>query len=105
MSTFSESWYRIADQRAALRPHVQVRRQYYRGELWFVLQDPINNQFFRLRAAAYDFIGRLSLDKPIGKAWEECLAKHPDDAPGQEDRASARTTLPSELASLRFAAG
>ncbi|HEY9174616.1 MAG TPA: site-2 protease family protein [Verrucomicrobiae bacterium] len=83
--TFSESWYRIADQRAALRPHVQVRRQYYRGELWYVLQDPINNQFFRLRAAAYDFIGRLSLDKPIGKAWEECLAKHPDDAPGQED--------------------
>ncbi len=84
-STFSESWYRIAEQRAALRPHVQVRRQYYRGELWYVLQDPINNQFFRLRAAAYDFIGRLSLDKPIGRAWEECLAKHPDDAPGQED--------------------
>jgi len=83
--TFSESWYRIADQHAALRPHVRVRRQYYRGELWHVLQDPINNQFFRLRAAAYDFIGRLRLNKTIGQAWEECLAANPDTAPGQED--------------------
>lgn len=84
-STFSESWYRIADQHAALRPHVRVRRQFYRGELWHVLQDPINNQFFRLRAAAYDFVGRLRLNKTIGQAWEECLAAHPDSAPGQED--------------------
>jgi len=83
--TFSESWYRIADQHAALRPHVRVRRQFYRGELWHVLQDPINNQFFRLRAAAYDFIARLRLNKTIGQAWEECLAANPDSAPGQED--------------------
>ena len=83
--TFSESWYRIAEQHAALRPHVRVRRQFYRGELWHVLQDPINNQFFRLRRAAYDFIARLRLNKTIGQAWEECLAANPDSAPGQED--------------------
>jgi putative peptide zinc metalloprotease protein len=53
--------------------------------LWHVLQDPINNQFFRLRAAAYDFIARLRLNKTIGQAWEECLAANPDSAPGQED--------------------
>jgi putative peptide zinc metalloprotease protein len=83
--TFSESWYRIADQHAALRPHVRVRRQFYRGELWHVLQDPINNQFFRLRAAAYDFVARLRLNKTISQAWEECLAANPESAPGQED--------------------
>ena len=48
--TFSESWYRVAELRLALRPQVKVHRQYYRGEKWFVLQDPFNNQFFRLRA-------------------------------------------------------
>jgi len=63
--TFSESWYRIADQHASIRPHVQVRRQFYRGERWYVLHDPINNQFFRLRAAAYDFVARLRLNRTI----------------------------------------
>jgi putative peptide zinc metalloprotease protein len=83
--TFSESWYRIADQHAALRPHVHIRRQMYRGERWYVLQDPINNQFFRLRPSAYDFVARLRMDRTIEQVWEECLAAHPDDAPGQED--------------------
>jgi putative peptide zinc metalloprotease protein len=83
--TFSESWYRIADQHAALRPHVQVRRQFFRGERWYVLQDPINNQFFRLRPTAYDFIARLRLDRSIEQAWRACATAHPEDAPGQED--------------------
>ena len=47
--TFSESWFRIANQRISLRPHVEVRRQRFRGERWFVLEDPFNNQFFRVR--------------------------------------------------------
>src|SRR6266511_413595 len=51
--TFSESWYRIADRHAALRPHLNVRRQYYRGERWHVIQDPINNQLIRLLAQLY----------------------------------------------------
>ena len=83
--TYSESWYRIADQHVALRPHLNVRRQFYRGERWYVVHDPINNQFFRLRAAAYDFVSRLRLDRPIEQAWKDCLAAHPEDAPGQED--------------------
>lgn len=83
--TFSESWYRIADQRVALRPHLNVRRQFYRGARWHVVHDPVNNQFFRLRAPAYDFISRLRLDRTIGEAWRDCLEAHPNDAPGQED--------------------
>jgi putative peptide zinc metalloprotease protein len=83
--TFSESWYRIADQHAALRPHVTVRRQFYRGERWYVLRDPMNNQFFRLRPAAYDFVARLRLDSTIEQAWKACLDANPNEAPGQED--------------------
>lgn len=83
--TFSESWYRIADQRAALRPHVRVRRQFYRGERWYLLHDPLNNQFFRLRPAAYNFVARLRLDRTIEQAWRDCLAAQPEEAPGQED--------------------
>ncbi|MEA3210395.1 MAG: putative peptide zinc metalloprotease protein [Chthoniobacter sp.] len=83
--TFSESWYRIAHQRVALRPHVRVRRQYFRGERYYVLQDPFNNQFFRLRPAAYEFVARLRLERPVESVWQECLEASPEEAPGQED--------------------
>src|SRR6185503_6437894 len=83
--TFSESWYRIAGQRVALRPHVRIHRQFFRGERCHVLHDPFNNQFFRLRAAAYEFVARLRLDSTVEEAWQECMAANPDEAPGQED--------------------
>jgi putative peptide zinc metalloprotease protein len=83
--TFSESWYRIADQRIHLRTGVRVRRQFFRGELWFVLEDPFNNQFFRLRPAAHDFIIRLRRDRTVQEVWQECLERNPDETPGQEE--------------------
>lgn len=84
-STFSESWFRIAQQRIALRAHVKVRRQFFRGERWYVLQDPFNNQFFRLRPPAYDFVVRLSLDRTLDAVWNECFEADPEHAPGQEE--------------------
>lgn len=83
-STFSESWYRIANQRLWLRPGVKARRQNYRGERWIVLENPFSNQFFRLRPAAYEFIARLRPDRTVQEVWQECLNRFPDDAPGQE---------------------
>ena len=81
--TFSDSWYRIAGGRVALRPHVQVRRQFFRGERYYVLHDPLNNQFFRLRPEAYAFVARLRLDRSIEEVWHECMEAHPEEAPGQ----------------------
>lgn len=83
-STFSESWYRIAKQKISLRPSVRVRRQNFRGERWYVLENPFSNQFFRLRPAAYEFVARLRSDRTVEEVWTECLERFPDDAPGQE---------------------
>jgi len=82
--TFSESWYRVAGQRICLRPGVRVRRQFYRGERWVVLENPFSNQFFRLRPEAYDFVARLRPDRTVEEAWKECLEHFPETAPGQE---------------------
>lgn len=82
--TFSESWYRIANQRIALRPGIQVRRQSFRGERWIVIENPLSNQFYRLRPEAYEFVARLRPDKTVEEVWRECLARFPDTAPGQE---------------------
>lgn len=83
-STFSESWYRVANQRICLRPGIIARRQNYRGERWIVLENPFSNQFFRLRPEAYEFVARLRPERTVEQAWEECLTRHPDSAPGQE---------------------
>ena len=83
-STFSESWYRVAAQRIALRAGVVTRRQNYRGERWIVLENPFSNQFFRLRPEAFEFVARLRPDRTVEEVWRECLERFPDHAPGQE---------------------
>lgn len=83
--TFSESWHRVAHLHMSIRPTVDVRKQYFRGELWYILQDPFNNQFFRLRPEGYAFVSRLQPDRSVEEVWEECLTLFPDTAPGQED--------------------
>jgi putative peptide zinc metalloprotease protein len=84
LPTFSESWYRIATLRVHLRPDVIVRRQLYRGERWIVLQNPFSSRYFRLRPAAYEFVARLRPARTVQEVWQECVARFPDDAPGQE---------------------
>ena len=82
---FHESWYRIADQRLCLRASVKVRRQLYRGSRWYVLNDPFNNQFYRLRPEAYDFVSRLSTSRTVESVWKETTEMDPENAPGQEE--------------------
>ena len=82
--TFSESWYRVANQKLCLRPVVRVRRQNFRGERWIVLENPFNNQYFRLRPAAYEFVSRLRPDRTVEEVWQQCLERFPDTAPSQE---------------------
>ena len=91
--TFSESWHRVAELKMRLKPTVETWKQFFRGEEWHVLHDPFNNQFFRLRPAAYEFVSRLRSTKIVEEVWKECLAKFPDDAPGQEDVIQLLTQL------------
>jgi len=83
--TFSESWHRVAGLRITLRPTVKVRKQFFRGEQWYVIHDPFNNQFFRLRPEAHEFVSRLRPDRTVEEVWNECVERVPDHAPGQED--------------------
>jgi putative peptide zinc metalloprotease protein len=84
-ATFSESWHRVAELRVSLRKALPIRKQMFRGETWYVLEDLFNNQYFRFRPEAYEFIARLKGDRTVARVWEECLAHNPDGAPGQSD--------------------
>ena len=81
--TFSESWYRVAQLRPRLRSACQVHRQHFRGHVWHVVQDPANNQFFRLNEEAYRFVALLDGRRTIAEVWKICNAIAGDAAPTQ----------------------
>ncbi len=83
--TFSESWHRVAKETVYLRATVRVGRQTFRGERWMVIEDPVDNKFFRVRPVAWEFLARLSPSRTVGQAWEEVLRLFPEEAPGQSE--------------------
>jgi len=72
---------------------VKVHRQLYRGKPWYVLQDPYNNQFFRIPPKTYRFVAQLVIDQDIEKIWQTSLINFPDDTPGQQDVIQVLTQL------------
>src|SRR5689334_12585212 len=48
----STSWYRVAERRPALRSHARLSRHRYRGEVWYLLQDPASSRVHRFTPAA-----------------------------------------------------
>ncbi len=82
---FSESWHRIAGQRTQLRPSVDIRRQQYRGELWYVVSDTFTNTFYRIRPGARRFLLHLTGRLTVEEAWRRCLREDPIAAPGQSE--------------------
>ena len=83
--TFSESWYRVADLKARLRPSTQVSRQFYRGDRWYVVRDPAGNQFHRLSAPAWRFVGLLDGTRTVAECWELVGGQLADEAPTQPE--------------------
>src|SRR3982751_5555824 len=83
--TFSESWYRVADLRAKLRPSAQISRQHYRGERWYVVRDPAGNQYHRLSDPAYRFVGLLDGSRTVEEAWDLAGGQLADDSPTQPE--------------------
>ena len=77
----------------ALRPTVRTRKQWYRGECWYVLHDPFSNNFFRIRSQGYQFLSRLRPDKSVEQVWEECMVLDADGTPGQVEVIQLLTQL------------
>ncbi|MCB1090477.1 MAG: peptidase M50, partial [Verrucomicrobiae bacterium] len=81
--TFDDAWHQVSHLKVALRAGVKVRRQHFRGERWYVIEDPFANQFYRVRPAAYRFVIRLNRSRTVDDVWTERLEADGDEAPGQ----------------------
>ncbi len=84
-SLFSPSWYRVARLTPSLRSHAQIHRQDYRGETWYVLQDPTSERYHRFSPAAYFVIGLMDGNRPVQEIWDVALRKLGDDAISQDE--------------------
>ncbi len=81
--TFHEAWYRVADLHPRLSSGVRVYRQHFRGQMWYVLENPSNNQYSRISDEAYRFIGMLDGRRTVSEVWRICNEQLADSAPTQ----------------------
>lgn len=82
---FSDSWHLISGQKFSLRPEIRIRRQTYRGRLWYVLGDPYAHRFFRVSPETYRLLERLEGKSTVESAWLDVVSSFPDEAPGQQE--------------------
>jgi putative peptide zinc metalloprotease protein len=80
---FSSSWYRVASLMPRLRTHAKLHRHRYRGQIWYVLQDPSNERFHRFAPAVFSFIGLMDGRRSVQEIWELSSSRLGDDAPTQ----------------------
>ncbi len=84
-SPYSASWYRVAGLNPRLRSHVQIHRQQFRGEVWYVLQDHASGRFNQFTPAAYLMIGLMDGKNTVQEIWEMAAERLGDDLPSQDE--------------------
>jgi putative peptide zinc metalloprotease protein len=81
----STSWYRVADRRPRLRSHARLHRHRYRGELWYLLQDPASSRVHRFTPAARLVISLMDGTRTVARLWEIANRRLGEAAPTQDE--------------------
>ena len=84
-SLLSSSWYRVADRKPKLRSHARLYRHLYRGEVWYLLQDPASARVHRFTPAARLVISLMDGTRTVAKLWEIANKRLAEDAPTQDE--------------------
>jgi putative peptide zinc metalloprotease protein len=84
-SLLSNSWYRVANLKPRLRSHACVHRHRYRGEVWYLLQNPVTGQIQRLTPAARTVIAALNGKRSVEEVWAWTTRRLREDAPTQDE--------------------
>jgi putative peptide zinc metalloprotease protein len=66
----SNSWYRVAALRPRLRSHARLHRHRYRGEVWYLLQDPGSGRVHRFTPAARTLIAAMDGSRTVADIWD-----------------------------------
>jgi putative peptide zinc metalloprotease protein len=76
-------WYRVSALRPALRPHLQLVQHRYRGEPWYVIQNPVSGRNWRFSASAERIIRLMDGERTVDEIW--IATGQGDDMPTQDE--------------------
>lgn len=68
------AWQKIASLKPGIRRNVDIQRQLYRGEVWYVLQDHLTGQIYRFSPIAYRVICLMDGKRTAQEVWENLSA-------------------------------
>ena len=81
----STLWYRVAELRPMLRSHAKMHRHQYRGQVWYLLQDPASGRVNRFGPAARLVISLMDGSRRVADIWEIANRRLGEDAPTQDE--------------------
>ncbi|MCW5631779.1 MAG: hypothetical protein KIT17_00430 [Rubrivivax sp.] len=81
----SGQWYRIATLRPQLLSRARLHRHRYRGELWYLLQDPASGRVLRFTAAARTILSAMDGRRSVDDLWRLAQRRLGDAAPTQDE--------------------
>lgn len=81
----SSWWYRVAARRPKLRSHARLHRHLYRGEVWYLLQDPASSRVHRFTPSARLVISLMDGNHTVEELWELANKHLGEDAPSQDE--------------------
>jgi putative peptide zinc metalloprotease protein len=76
-------WYRVRGLRPSLRSHVEIHRQEYRGERWYLLHDAASGRHHRFSPAAYCMIALIDGRRTLEEIHDATARRLGDAAPTQ----------------------
>jgi len=81
----SASWYRVSGLKPRMRMHARMQRHRYRGQVWFVLQDPASGRAHRFTPAARLIMNGMDGSRSVGDLWEIANRRLGDASPTQDE--------------------
>jgi len=81
----SSLWYRVAELRPQLVARARLHRHRYRGDVWYLLQDPASGRVHRFTPAARLVLAAMDGRRSVQDLWALAGRKLGDDAPTQDE--------------------
>lgn len=84
-SFLSADWYRIAPLTPRLRGQVDIHRQVFRGDTWYVVQDHHSGKYHRVTPQANFILSMMNGKRTVGALWEAACERFEDAPPTQSE--------------------
>jgi putative peptide zinc metalloprotease protein len=81
----SQLWYRVSSLRPRLLSRARLHRHRYRGQVWYLLQDPASSRVHRFTPAARLVIAAMDGQRTMQELWALASDRLGDEAPTQDE--------------------